>query len=82
MVVRFDDGQIERINPNRPKLLLLLEREFKVQQPETHEQVSWIAWQGLGRPGDSLEAWLDGVDDIDIEKKSDDGDESGEADPS
>lgn len=85
LVVTFDGGETKTINPNRPLFLLLLEREFGVQSPETNEQLAWLAWTGLGRPGDSLESWLDEVDDIDTvvnKPVSEGGDESGEAVPS
>lgn len=81
LVVTLDNGETKEVNPNRPLLLLQLERKFGVQRPESHEQMAWMAWQGLGNPGNSLEDWLEGVADIDT-KVEKDADVSGEPDPS
>lgn len=68
LVIVYDDGRVERINPNRPKLLIAFEMEHGVQQPQTHAQIAWLAWHALGRPADSIDAWLDTVEEIDADE--------------
>lgn len=60
--VEFDDGSSTEFNPNKPKLLLAMEREFGIQVPEKHEHICWLAWHALGRPDGDLDTWLDRVE--------------------
>lgn len=65
--VEYTDGTAARLNPNRPALLIAFELEHGVQQPQTHAQIAWIAWHGLGRPDGDLTAWLARVEAIEPE---------------
>lgn len=85
ITVTYEDGREEKFNPNKPKFLLAMERKFGVQVPEKHEHISWLSWHALGRPKDTLEAWLEDVEFIeeDAGTSAGEGDESsGESDPS
>lgn len=63
IVVYYDDGTKAEFNPNRPRLLLDMEKKFGVQTPDTHAQVFWLAHHALG--GDTpFEEWVDTVDDL------------------
>ncbi len=64
MTIVYEDGSVESLNPNRPALLVALEREHKVSSPQTIEQGMWLAWAGLGRPGE-FDEWLGRVSEID-----------------
>lgn len=84
VVVTFDDGTVEEFNPNRPKLLLDMERKFGVQEPERHEHIAWLAFHALVElkgKDDKFDAWIETVEDFDSTTTDSEAD-SGEADPS
>ncbi len=62
--VWFDDENSVTVNPNRPNLLLNFEAEHGKETPETVRENLWLLWHALGRPGESLEAWIDTVDEV------------------
>lgn len=62
--VTLDDGTEQTVNPNRPALILALERQHGVPEPKTAEHIWWLAWVGLGRPDGDLDAWLERVEAI------------------
>jgi hypothetical protein len=64
VVVYYDDQREERFNPNRPRHLLDMEKRFGVQQPETHEQVFWLAHHVVA-PDVPFDQWVDTVADVD-----------------
>lgn len=74
----YDNGDTVDINPNRPALLLALEDEYGVSQPDKVRQILWMCWVGQGRPGE-FDAWVDQVADIDFDQ-SENG--AGPKDPS
>jgi hypothetical protein len=81
--VEYEDGHSETFNPNKPKYLLAMERKFKVQEPETHEELYWLAWHALG--GDDLgpfDKWVDTVEYVIPEDVDGGGDGAGEGPPS
>lgn len=85
VTVTYEDGHTESYHPNKPKFLLAMERKFGVQVPEKHEHMAWLSWHALGRPKDTLEAWLEDVEFIEEDDGSDsdgEGTHSGESDPS
>lgn len=87
VVITYEDGTIEEFNPNRPRLLLDMERKFGVQEPETHAHVNWLAYHALVElkgKDDALgfEDFVDSIDDMDTIQSEGDADKSGEADPS
>lgn len=66
------------VNPNRNKAIRIFELEFGRATPENTEDINWLVWHCLGRPGangvrptepaigaateDGFRAWLDSVD--------------------
>lgn len=60
VVVQYDNGDVEEFNPNRPRTLLDMEKRWGVQQPETHEQVIWLAHHVL-QPDKDWDEWIDTV---------------------
>lgn len=63
LVVYFDDGRVERVNPNRPRLQIAFEAEHDRAMDENYRDVCWICWHALGRQG-SFDEWVDTVDEI------------------
>ncbi len=63
MIVTMDDGSVHEFNPNRPRLLLDMEKRWGVQTPERHEHVVWLAHHAL-KVDEPLDEWVDGVEDI------------------
>lgn len=84
VVVTFEDGTTQTFNPNKPRLLLDMERKFGVQEPERHEHIAWLAYHALvelkGKDEPSFDDFIDSVEDFD--SSSEEADSSGEADPS
>ena len=86
IVVTFDDGSTAEFNPNRPRLLLDMEKRYGVQSPERHEHVAWLAWHALVEiKGEKtpLDEWIDTVDEFDtvsLDDEAGDGDSEGKAD--
>lgn len=61
----YEDGTSSRLfNPNKPRLLFVFEQEFGHDAPETTSEGMWLFWHALGRPGDSFDAWIDTVEDV------------------
>ena len=82
--VEYEDGSTVEFNPNKPLFLLAMERKFKVQEPETHEQLYWLAWYALGSEP-KLGPFNDWVKDVEyvLPVRVDDGEANpGEAPPS
>lgn len=75
LIVTYDDGTTAKVHPNRPALLLAMEREWGVSEPQKVEHVWWLAWHGLGRPTGDLDKWLETVASIE-------GAEEGKGQPS
>lgn len=70
IVVRYEDGSEATFNPNKPKLLLALERKFDVQVPEKHEHLFWLSHLAVG--GDKpFDEWVDTVEEVDAQVDSD-----------
>jgi hypothetical protein len=73
-VVHYEDGKTAEFNPNKPKLLLAIEKQFGVQSPEKHEHIFWLAHFAVG--GDvPFDDWIDKVEEVDtvgVEPDSDD----------
>ena len=78
VVVVYDDETVEEFNPNRPRYLLDMEKEWGVQSPETHEQVFWLAHHVLAKDVD-FDKWVDTVADVDtVDLAAQRGDAAGE----
>ena len=64
--VWYSDGTCSPvINPNKPAVMLVFEQEFGKDAPTTYSELYWVAWHALGRPGGTLDAWIDTVEDLD-----------------
>ena len=81
VTVTFDDGKTATFNPRRPRLLLDLEKKFKVQAPETHAQMMWMAHHALA-PDQEFDDWVDTIDDIEVPEDDEPEDDEGKAEPS
>lgn len=69
--ITYDSGETITVNPNRPRALLEFERHWGLAQPEEGsehqvEQLLWLVWSALGKPGDDFEAWVDTVADFEV----------------
>ncbi len=65
VIVEFTDGRVEQFPPNNPRLLMAFEAEHGHTNPKGIQEVCWLAWHKLGRPGD-LEGFIDSVEEIDL----------------
>lgn len=70
--VEYEDGTVESFNPNKPRFLLAMERKFKIQVPETHEELYWLAWYALrgsrvngDGPAEKYDDWVNQVEYVD-----------------
>lgn len=75
IVVRYEDGTSVEFNPNKPRLLLDLEKRWSVQVPEKHQHVFWLAHHAVG--GDEpFDEWVDRVEEVDtVDDEPAEGDE-------
>ena len=83
IVVRYEDGTEKSFNPNKPRLLLDLEKKYGVQAPEKHEHLFWLAHRAVG--GDTpFDEWVDSVEEVDAigADQPEDGGAVGEGDRS
>ena len=71
MVVRFEDGSVKEFNPNKPRLLLDMEKRFGVQTPERHEHIAWLAHHALA-PDEPFDKWVDSVEEFESSVAEDD----------
>ena len=62
--VWYEDETFDVVNPNRPKLLLVFELEHHKDTPETVRENMWLIWHALGRPGASLDDWIETVAEV------------------
>jgi hypothetical protein len=74
MVVRFEDGEVKEFNPNKPRLLLDMEKRFGVQTPERHEHIAWLAHRALAKD-EPFDSWVDSVEEFQTSFDEDDEDE-------
>jgi hypothetical protein len=74
IVVRYEDGTVSEFNPNKPRLLLDLEKRFGVQVPERHEHVFWMAHHAVGG-SEPFDDWVDRVEEVETQ---DDGEPAAE----
>jgi len=74
IIVHFDDGTSATLNPNRPRLLMDMEKRWGVQEPETHTQIAWLAHHAVGGEED-FDSWVDRVEEFEtvLPKSSPDG---------
>lgn len=61
--VEYVDGETVDFNPNRPALLLAMERKYGVQSPDKHEHVFWLAHSAVAN-GERFAEWLDRVESV------------------
>lgn len=77
ITVTYEDGTTVDFNPNKPRLLLDLEKRWNVQVPERHEHVFWLAHRAVA--GDEpYDEWVDRVEEVEtkaVEKPEGDDDE-------
>lgn len=81
IIVRYEDGSEAEFNPNKPRLLLALEKRFNVQAPERHEHLFWLAHLALAKDED-FDEWVDSIDEVDAEGDDEKDDGEGKADRS
>jgi hypothetical protein len=65
--ITYESGEKAEVNANRPLYLLAMERELKVSAPRGTEDLLWLCWHGLGRPGENFDAWVETIDDFDVD---------------
>lgn len=77
ITVTYEDGSVVEFNPNKPRLLLDLEKRWNVQVPERHEHVFWLAHRAVG--GDEpYDEWVDRVEEVETRSLDEDkGDAEG-----
>lgn len=69
LVAYFEDGRVQRLNPNRPRLLITFEMEHDGRsEPEGYEDLCWLLWHSMGRPGE-LDEFIDSIEEIDNEEE-------------